>query len=325
MKKLFNIKRTKMVDELAFGHNHMAFGKTFIAFFVISMIVYVATNTITNTPVMVNYIATSIQDGTFVSITDAMISFLESPITILPWWVTPLQLFGGVFAIIALAVYMKKFEKRKISSIGLRKSGAPLELLLGALIGALMIGAAFASTLFSGAVSYTIVGFDIRILVYALGFLVFAFGEELLVRGFFMNMLARDIKPMAAIITSSLLYSLSSFSVYNIVSFINTFLFSMLLGIFVFKRGSIWGAFAIRFVWSFVGVSILGTTVFSSYPLISVLVPTFNPPEILSGSVSYGFGGGLIMTAILALAIIITLLLNTKKSEQSAVKIEYFN
>ena len=140
-----------------------------------------------------------------------------------------------------------------------------------------------------------------------------------------MNVLARDIKPMTAIIISALLQALSSFSAYNITGFINALLFGVLLGIFVFKRGSIWGAAAIRFVWSFIGCSILGTPVFGSYPMISLLAPKYNEPAILSGSTSAGFEAGLLMTALLIVSIALTLLLKTKKSEESAVKIEYFN
>ncbi len=325
MRKLLDIKRTKTVDELAFGHNPMAFGKSFLAFFIITMIVYVATNTITNTPLIVNHIIISIKNGTFVNLTEALIKFMEEPYVILPWWGTPLQLFGGIFAIIAVTVYIKKFEKRKMSAVGIRKNGAFLEVILGAVIGAALIGATFLITAFSGAVSYKLAGFDLRILLYALAFLIFAFGEELLVRGFFMNVLARDMKPIAAIIISSFLYALSGFSSYNIMGFVNTFVFGLLLGVFVFKRGSIWGAVAIRFVWSFVGASILGTPVFGAIPVISVLLPEYNPPEILSGTSSSGFEGGLIMTAILAVAILLVLLLKTKKGEESSVKIEYFN
>lgn len=328
MKKLFDIKRTKMVDELAFGHNPMAFGKTFLAFFLISIIASTASNVITNTPILLNHITESMMSGEFTNLTEVLINFLESPYSSLPWWAMLLNLFGGIFAVIAVCVYMKKFEKRKISSIGIRKSGAPLEILLGVAIGTVLIGAVFAITFFSGTVSYAIIGFDIRILLYALGFAVFAFGEELLVRGFFMNVLARDMKPMTAIMVSSILYTISGFSISGgdgVINIINTILFGVLLGIFVFKRGSIWGAASIRFAFSFVSASLLGAPVFGSFSLISLLAPQYNEPAILSGSSYYGFGGGLLMTLILAIAILLTLLLKTKKSEQSAVKIEYFN
>lgn len=328
MKKLFDIKRTKMVDELAFGHNPMAIGKSFLAFFLITIIVNVATNTLTNTPVLLNHIISLIVSGNFTNLTDTLINFLESPTVVLPWWYTPLQLLGGIFAIVAVAVYIKKFEKRKLSAVGVRAGGVSLEILLGIAVGGALIGAIFASTLFSGAVSYAFVGFDIRILTYALGFLVFAFGEELLAHGFFMNVLARDMKPSAAILISSIFYALSAFAisdVSSIVNIVNTFFFSALLGIWVFKRGSIWGAAVIRFVWSFVGCAILGTNVFGSYPIISLLRASFNPPMSLSTSGHFGFGGELFMTVLLIISILLVLLTKTKKSEQSFVKIEYFN
>lgn len=323
MRKLFDIKRTKMIDELAFEHNPMSFGKTFLAFFILTLISSVATNSVTNAPIMINFIITEFKNGTFESLTDTLIKFMESPYVSIPWWVILIQLFGGIFAIIAVTVYMKKFEKRKMRSIGLRR-GAQLEIILGALIGTLLIGVMFASTLFSGAISYTFAGIDLRILLFALGFAVFSFGEELLVRGFFMNMLARDIKPMAAILTSAILSAIAGFSVYNIPSFINTVLFGILLGIYVFKRGSIWGAVAIRFVWSFVGASILGTNVFDTYAVLSVFVPKYNASSLIGGSSTQGFEAGLIMTVILAVAILLSLLLKTKRSEESFVKIDYF-
>ena len=325
MKKLFDIKRTKMVDELAFGHNPMTFGKTFLAFFLITIITNVATNSITNTPIIVNHVLTMMASGTYTDLTTALIEFLESPYVTLPWWATPLQLFGGIFAVIAVTVYIKKFEKRKMSAVGIRKGGVALEVILGTVIGASLIGIMFASTLFSGTVLYAYRGFDIRLIFYVIGFIIFAFSEELLVHGFFMSVLSRDMKPMTAIIISSILYSIAGFSVYNIPSFINTFAFSMLLGILVFKRGSIWCAVALKLAWCIGGGVLLGTTVFDYYPIISVLVPKYNASEILVGSSSFGFEGGLIMSAILIVAILLALLLKTKKSEESFVKIEYFN
>ena len=324
MKRLFDIKRTKMVDELAFGHNPMKFGKTFLAFFLITIISNVATNSITNTPILLNHVLSMIASGSYTDLTTALIEFLESPYVTLPWWATPLQLFGGIFAIIAVCVYMKKFEKRKISAIGIRKNGAVLEVILGLLIGLVLAAVLFLASIFSGAV-YVYRGIDIRLGFYVIGYIIFAFSEELLVHGFFMSMLARDMKPMTAIIVSSILYSIAGFSVYSIPSFLNTFAFSMLLGIFVFKRGSIWGASAIKLAWCLISGVILGSPVFSYYPIISVLMPKYNVSEILIGSSTSGFEGGLLMTVILAVAISILLLLKTKKSEQSAVKIEYFN
>ena len=98
MKNLFDIKRTKMIDELAFEHNPMSFGKTFLAFFILTLISSVATNSVTNAAIMINFIISEIKSGTFKSLTDTLIKFMESPYVSIPWRVILIQLFGGIFA-----------------------------------------------------------------------------------------------------------------------------------------------------------------------------------------------------------------------------------
>ena len=124
MNKLFNIKRTKMIDEAAKGHNPSAFGKIFLAVFLVYIISNAITNLVTTVPTTIYYLALAIQNGTYAEIEAAVLegntslatSLLYSMMTTLPWWASLLQLLGGGVLFGAVIIYWKKFEKRKIAS-----------------------------------------------------------------------------------------------------------------------------------------------------------------------------------------------------------------
>ncbi len=333
MKKIFDIKRTKMVDEAARGHTPSHFGRVFLAFFLVYIISNAAINLITTLPLTIYNFAVSMKDGSYDLFKEAMdASDLDKAIDILyeisanvPWWAFAILLFGYGFLIFASIFYCKKFEKRAPSSMGIRKKGVIVELLLGSLIGGALAGICCGLSIITGSLTFKLEGFSIAILLFIPAFFVFALGEELLVRGFFMTSLARDISPLVAVISSSLLFAIFNIGTLDILGFINTFLFGILLGVYVFKRGSIWGAVAIKAVWGFTLANILGTNVFGYSKMLSILSPVYSNKAILSGSPELGFMSGILTTILLACVTLILLLLNTKKGEESEVKVEYFN
>ncbi len=325
MNKIFNIQRTKMIDEAAFMHKPSSFGKIIGPFLLVIILCNLASGLIigfvSSTYDIILAIKSSSNAETFL---DALENLVENPLE-MPWWMSFVSLFSNAVVIFGAIFYCVKFEKRPVSSMGFRKNDVALELFLGFLIGALLIGTVFSVLHFSGAVEFMRHPFDNRIIrpsiiLFFLGFIVRVVGEELLYRGFLLTSLARDIRPIFSALLTSLVFSLFNFG--SIFSFVNTFLFSFLLNLYVLKRGSLWGTIAIRFVWCFCESVVLGATGLGS----ALFIPKYNGSLLLlTGEPGYGFENGLLSTIIFVFAIFIILLLKTKKSEQSCVEIEYFN
>lgn len=333
MNKLFDIKRTKMIDEAAFMHKPSSSGKLFGIFLLVIILCNLASGLIVGLVTTVHDTIIYSQNGVYDamleiidaggSVNDAM-KYLEDNMLDLPWWITFVTLFSNAVTIFGAIFYCKKFEKRSLSSMGIRKAGVAVELLLGLAIGALLLSAVFCVLHFSGAVVFERHPFDSRIIrpsiiLYFFGYLVKVVADELLYRGFFLTSLSRDTRPIFSALLTALVFSLFNFG--SIFMFINSFLFSFLLNVYVLKRGSLWGTIAMRFVWCFGEAAVLGTTGLGA----ALFIPKYSTSMLLlTGEPGYGLDSGLLATIIFIFAIFIILLLKTKKSEQSCVEIEYF-
>ena len=97
------------------------------------------------------------------------------------------------------------------------------------------------------------------------------------------------------------------------------------MGLYVFKRGSIWGATIISFVWTYVSSVIFGSPLMSLMEAPSILLPNYKFADIISGGDVYGINAGVAFTLVLVVAIFVLLLTKAKKSELSQFEIEYFN
>ena len=333
--KLFDIKRTKMIDEAAFMHRPSSFGKTFWPFLLVVIICELIAGMLVGTIGSIYEFIVLIKDGTLQTFIDGLdkdTSYLDivNNMPHLPsdslWWLDFILLFSYGVTIAGAIFYCLKMEKRPFSSLGFRKNGAAVEILIGLGVGAALIGTVFSVVYFSGAVDF-VRHIDTRIfrpsiILYFFGFLVKVVSEELLYRGFLLTSLSRDIRPFFSALLTALVCSIFNFS--SLIGFLNAFLFSLLLNIYVLKRGSIWGTVALRFVWCFteevvLGFTGLGAAMFIPKEQSSSLV------AVLAGTPGYGFDSGLVASILFVFTIFILLLLKTKKSERSVVEIEYFN
>ena len=333
MNKLFDIKRTKMVDEAALRHNPTSFGKVYLIGLLIFIISNVISNIITTVPTTIYYLIVAVQNGTYAEIEAAILDgntslatlLLYNMIGALPWWATLLELFTGGVLFGAVIIYWKKFEKRKLSTLGIRKGKIPFEILIGVLIASLLVGLTLLIAFLSGTLALRVNNFSLATLILPIGFIIYAAGEEIFIHGFIMTSLARDIRPVLSITITSLILAILGFSyTLDFVFLVNTFLFNFMLGTLVFKRGNIFGSIALKATWGFLCANLLGMGACGFSPMTSILSPVYGNGRIVSGSVTLGFESSIVLTIFLVLAISLLLLLKTKKSEKSAVEIEYF-
>ena len=333
-KNLFQIKRTKMVDEAAYNHQPTSTLKSIGIFILLMIIAEAIMGVIISIPTTIYIFA----DGKMMQATNEFISgtiseeqystIVEDITLNMPTWITAVTLF--VYAILAATAifFCKKFEKRTVSSMGLRKPFGAIEYAIGLLIGALMLGLSLLIPYSSGLITFKFnpAASVPLIILFFLGFVVQGASEEIFVRGYFMTSLARDIKASIAVIISSIAFSLMHLgnNGFSLIALINIILIGLFLGIYVFKRGNLWGACAIHTAWNFALGNIFGISVSGMNILPSVFIAENNSSlNIITGG-AFGIEGSICTTLVILIFITLALIMKPNPNEQSEVTVEYF-
>ena len=251
---------------------------------------------------------------------EAMMAFAEK------LYASPLLIIGSLFAtagmIVTVIVFCRLLEKRSFRSMGLFRPFAK-EYAIGAGLGLLLFGLYLVFSIALGRLSFLGVSprFNLPLVLCLLvGYLVQGFSEEILCRGYFMTSLCRTLPLPVALVVSSLFFSLLHVGNpgVNFLALLNIFLFGILMGIYVIRRGSLWGACAIHSLWNFAeGVltdfSVSGLTMPAS-------VFSFGTEGASSFIVGGAFGpeGGFAVTFVLTLFVVVLLMMANKDVKNSS-------
>ena len=249
------------------------------------------------------------------AITEYVYNFMNS----LPSLYYAIVLISTAFMIVTAILYCKLFEKRKPYTLGFTARGCLPEYLMGIGIGAVMISLPLIVCIATNSVTLTLtpnVSYPM-VALFFVAFLIQGMAEEAIFRGYLMTSLARKIKIWPAILISALFFSLFHLgnASFNLIAFLNIFLFGVFAGVFMLKRGSIWAVGAIHAIWNFCQGNVFGMNVSSLVKFDSVFTSTqSNVGAILHGG-DFGLEGGLGVTVVLLIALLGALLMPTKKSE----------
>lgn len=224
---------------------------------------------------------------------------------------------------ISLLVFFRvsKIERRPISSIGFSKSNWFKKYVIGFLIGlALMSLVVFILYIF-GFVSVNknpnqpVGAFALmNVSIILLGWIIQGGTEEILTRGWLMNVLgARYNLKLGLFISSVLFGTLHLFNPnVNYIAILNIILVGFFFGLYVIKTNDLWGACGIHSAWNFAQGNVFGFEVSGlnvSVGSIFDLNLTGNP--VISGGI-FGPEAGLCSTFILICGIITILYLDKK-------------
>ena len=187
------------------------------------------------------------------------------------------------------------------------------EYLLGLAVGLVLIALDTAICAISGTVRFMGLSENASpvIILYLIGFMVQGMSEELLCRGYFMTSMARSRSVYPGLFISSGVFML--LHVLNpgvtVMSLFNVFLCGVFFGVYMIKRGNVWGAAAIHTMWNFAQANLLGLNV-SGMEVHSTLFKT----EIIEAggwinSGAFGIEAGLDTTIVMLLAIAVIWLL----------------
>ena len=174
----------------------------------------------------------------------------------MPDWMALVSLFATFTMGLAAVIYCKRFQKRDLASMGLGKAGVLRESLLGLAAGLLCFLTVLA--LGVGVKGFRLVPVDpsgrmlLLVLLALLGCAVQGSSVELLLHGYFAPSVGARYPVIFALVMSALLPAVfQADSTLFSISGLNSFLLALLLGIWVLKRGNLWGACAFRGAWFF--------------------------------------------------------------------------
>ena len=231
-------------------------------------------------------------------------------VSMTPDWFFYVMLFCEIFMIFTVMIYCTKIEKRKMATLGLIRRHCVREYLLGAVIGAVLFSGVFFLGKAAGAYKVGAWQYSPRLLIMLcigfLGYMVQGAAEELMIRGFFAVSMNKRYPTAFCVLMSSLLFAMFHLgnNASGFLPILNTFLVGLFLCMYILKRGSIWGSFAIHSVWNFTQGFIFGFPV-SGLPagdcLIRPLIRQYN--DFTTGG-EYGPEGGICTTIILLAALI---------------------
>lgn len=259
--------------------------------------------------------------------TDALLSVVERLTTNMPAWLNLAQLFATVATIITVLFYCVKIEKRRMFTLGFCKKGALAEYAVGLIIGLLMFSAAYLTIILNGELQF--VGFNRDasfglIILFFLGFVVQGASEEILLRSYFFISGSASANVPIGVFVSSALFACMHISNPGIsfMAIVNLFLFGVFAALYFLRRGSIWGICAIHTVWNFAQGNIFGCKVSG----MNMGESLFTSAETYGGTLwsggSFGPEGGIGVTIVLTIGIVILTLMKNKNVDGGFVRKE---
>lgn len=320
-------KPNSLIDEAAATAKRRTFFQVAITFLILYFIGTLAASTILSLPMsyaamMDEEVVAAIESETadpneyMQNYTSAITNAMEKLVANPPAWFNAVSLFATVATIIAVFIYCTKIEKRRLFTLGFCKNGAVSEYLIGLLIGFAMFSAAYGTVLLSGELSFG--GFNSKasvglMLLFFLGFVVQGASEEILLRGyFFVSSAASSSVPTAVFISSALFAAMHlSNPGISFMAIINLFLFGVFAALYFLRRGNIWGISAVHTVWNFAQGNLYGCKVSGMNMNETLFTSIENGGTLWSGG-EFGPEGGIGVTIILAIGIIILTLMKNK-------------
>ena len=219
---------------------------------------------------------------------------------------TIISFFGLSGTLLTVWLFRKFIDKKSMQSLGFQFKGYRNDLFAGMGWGFLLILIGFVALWISGMLKVTSVQFNpLSIFFYLLMFIIVAFNEEILVRGYILINLMDSMNKYIALIVSSLLFSAMHLMNANmsVVPAINIFLAGILLGIYFVHKGNLWFPIGMHLTWNFFQGPVFGFEV-SGQITNSIIVQDIAGHELLTGG-EFGFEGSLIATVAMIILIIV--------------------
>ena len=217
-----------------------------------------------------------------------------------------------IFPTLLVFLWVKVVEKRKISSLGLKKEGSSINFFRGFAIGILLFSLVTLVMYLFGLITLT-QGISIGIksipgiLIILPIWIIQSSAEEIMSRGWLMHVVGAKHNPIVGFILSSVFFGflhilnpgVGFLSIFNII------LVGFMFGLYVIYTQDLWGACGIHAAWNFAQANIFGFNV-SGMGVDTGSLIKFSSNSKYTGGM-FGPEASIFTTVVIALAIIILL------------------
>lgn len=246
---------------------------------------------------------------------DAMVYQL---VEAMPDWLLIVSHFAAGAVGAAALIYCRRFQYRSFASMGLRGPRPLAEYGMGWILGACLAAGVLVIGLLAG--GYQMESGALRVdqlgllLAALLGCAVQAAGEELLIRGYYAPSLGAHYPlPVALAMSTVATILLHSGSSITNMSTVNTLLLSLVLGIWVIKRGNLWSAWGVHGAWLFVQNYLFGYAPAGEHRGVSLMTVDTDPYRTLLSGGSLGPQASICTTIVLLAALGVVLALKARE------------
>ena len=208
--------------------------------------------------------------GLVYGFTEEGISLKHIPNTLAGLWIG-VELISAFFLVyVILWAWLKWAEKRPFWTLGYENQNVLTRYCRGFLFGGAMFSAAVGILALFGSVSFEIgdpskqgIAAIGGVLLVLFGWIVQGGAEEVLMRGWVLQVIGARYKPWLGLVISSILFAaMHGLNPHlSIIAIINLVLFGLFAGLYAMREGSLWGISAIHSVWNWVQGNIFGLQV----------------------------------------------------------------
>ncbi len=227
------------------------------------------------------------------------------------------------FAFISLVVFfrVKVIEKRNLSFIGFNKNNWLKKYLLGFSIGIIMMGIIVLILLQFGYITIEKnplqpvgIASISSILVILLGWIIQGATEEIVTRGWLLNVLSTKYNIVFGLSISSTLFGLMHLANPNVnyIAVINIILVGIFYGLYVIKTNDLWAVCGMHSAWNFAQGNIFGFEVSGLNVSVGSLIDlNLVGNDFVTGGI-FGPEAGIVATFVLLLSIVILFFIDKK-------------
>ncbi|MEC7981691.1 MAG: type II CAAX endopeptidase family protein [Candidatus Neomarinimicrobiota bacterium] len=204
-----------------------------------------------------------------------------------------------------LWLFMKFIDRKPLMSLGLKYEGFQQDFKFGLILGAGLIAIGFFSLFILGYVRVESFSFPfLDIVLYFILFVVVAFHEEIMLRGYILRSLMESMNRYLALAISSLIFMTVHLLNPNIsfLGVVNLFLAGIVLGIYYVHKSNLWLPIGMHLTWNFFQGPIFGFEV-SGIKSQSLIKQTVNGSDLITGG-KFGFEASLLATVLIVVVIL---------------------
>jgi len=225
--------------------------------------------------------------------------------------------------ILLVLLWTKFFEKRSPVTLELVRAGALFGYLRGFVLGLVFMGAVVGIMALGGGITvqtdgtqptgYAALG---SVLILLIGFVIQGGSEEVVTRGWFMQVLGARYRPWIGILVSSSLFC-ALHATPDPVAIINLLIGALFLSVYYLREGSLWGVCGWHSAWNWSMMYGLGLTVSGHKPSGGVLfdLQTTGQPLLTGGE--FGPEGSLITTIVMLMGIAVVVMTHRTQKDSA--------